>query len=1197
MVRTIALTFLFVFVLGTVGIDAQILADGRIDAIFTDQPCLRQSADNSPTKNMDCNKATTVAFNVVPTQSDTTNSVTFQFASLPDTDNTGSTTFQGSGDQTHNCDSSQSSKQCLTSIGGDLLNIDIFVSKITARWTLEETGITIPFAYYYNTSTTPFANYRAGMDQCKVTGHQLEGVPASSGVLAFKNPDDNTANDGVTQKFSELFGATGKTIDDVFAQYIMGAEPFSQAYRGWVSDQSAWTEVQTSSNRASDVTGIDEIWPDDIYRRWIYGLLGAGGTVESGKEVPDKTTDCPDQDAFSTCTCVNPIDSTATTRPTQAVCPGGPVQGGYGARNGENIESLSCWSGNCAGNQEAKCVFELGFTHGSTRCLGSRETAAKADTDGCPHHCEDKRFTRQSSCDNHDQFSDYECTCAGLCDTNEKKCRGIVYDELTLELLEREDFCYCTMRRSLCATATENTDYRVSGDGFRSHFYPAVNQLYFQAKGITDPSDIDFWTSTSVRKTRLANQYNTLKMCSVNDGPWINFDSSNDPFQEDPNDEQPWRKMVDNQLVCCNSEVFGDPQSDLGQFGGALCGKLDLPNIGGLEPTEINCLKPRLGDSPCDCACQSAWTDVVVPVNPLCTVYRIRDPAEAMYNVTVRVTPSDGSAREFATVGTSTFINGEVGAVISNVTDNGRVGVRVGSLKFPRGNSAPRLGGYIVICGDRKQVINDDVVDQTTQRIDRFVGSASVLGTDNPFRAAAGSSGMDVKRRAPLPSTYEQLEDIGALKDIARSFLGKGTQRSDGTTYKGQPSWWYYVPPERMRNYGQGCNQIGWNNYGAYDPPSAAAMCSGRTGSCVPGYDFSGTANITEAMIRPPVQVPAFVARTFVEYEMKSGSGDDDNEIPVHLPPNTNAGVLNYWVDGNYLYSDSDAKGEPVFASGSVEIPIELSVAGTLLQDATSLSGGKLEYPDGNEAPSRAPSDPTNTPLGACQIGLANSRGGLNVRIVNTGKSAASYSVRLNCTNTIVQDGSTDNIGVEPGSTGVLVGVRLIVSSLADINTGPTCEVSLLASDIESAVLDTLPYNCYVVNNVNYGAGGVVTGNPPPVNLGEPPHGGGGGGGSEGGGGGFWDIDFPVISLWGLLKAPWNWIVTIITYIGIFAAVILFFLLLINLGMRLNEKASLREGVARLNAAGASAAAQDARRKAERFRYIKRQERAAAGKK
>jgi hypothetical protein len=1157
---------LCVFMIGialTAAQQIQVPPTGGVISISTDQPCINVDSTKSSTSGMLCTRATILQLGLQPSQTNTTSGFVFQFISLPDTTGAGKTTFDGSGDQTtYSCsDSGGSSQQCIGADGEDLITVTVNVSPIVGRYTLEPTGVTLPSAYYYNTTSFPYSNHRRSFDECRVAEMNIDTANRVQSDCQVQSPE-------VTKHFFP--DIAGDVKQSVFSQTVSSSGCFTPAILSTVAKTLYFPAIPDPDGLAvfydypqvsgEPISSIGNVWPDDVYRRWYRGLLGTGGEVVSGLDIPPAGV-CDSDDVYSQCPCVTPIAvDSDDLRATTAVCLGSFVEGGYGLRNGKTQEATYCIPGSCAGSEEAQCPFTYGFTYGSSRCLGSQSTASEMYSDpptsGLAGTCD-------ADCGSSDDFRNGPDSCFGRCDDTENVCDGVPTDDLTLDEIITQRTCYCAMRKARCGRADPT-----------SFAYPSFNDLFYT----DDDDDNNSALSHNANSVRKANQWNRLKMCS----------NYNNAQTQDPSNSNTAKK---NQNSCCATTKCAGDQ----------CGGIDDEDDPFYEcgvdsdGDVVNCKQSRLADSPCSCSCQSAWQDIVKPVNPLCTLYRLVNPAAPMFNVTVTTKTNNGTTTQSITVGTSVLINTTEGTPTGGgikhaVTADGKVSLSLLNIDKPNGAGLPRLDGYIVICGDRSQGVSDSDVDIIIQsfRNASFVGSPSPLGTTNPFQVADPTK-MDVSGRTPIPSTWGQFEDAGVLENISRTFLGNNSIIENGPktgeVYKGQPTWWYYVPPGRTRNYGQGCNQIGWNNYGHYDMPSASSMCTGRTGTCVPGYDLRGASNLSEAMLKPDIQVPAFVGRQFVNYEVEWARAEADGTlgqtaipIPDHLPPGWNPAMPNYWVDSNFLYTDTDALGNPAFSAGDILIRINVGVAGTLLQAGTSLSAGKLYYMNGvTAAPTGDPLSTDNSALGNCVIGLATQRGTIIGTIQNTGQTPATYSVRANCTGGVFPILQPTNIGVNPGSAGVQYSIGIEVSSDNPLQVSPTCLISLIPADIEGVILDQLNYVCSLTNNVNFGVGTIVLGNalpadggPGPIWPGRPE--------PDRGGSSFWDLGFSGIASWlgagiggiaGWMDFVFMWIV----YVVLALVVILFAVQAI---LRMNEATlkqvetmrAMREG-ARISAAKA----------------------------
>jgi uncharacterized membrane protein len=1120
-------------------VHAQVPPTGSVISISTDQPCVDTPDTTLATAGMFCDEATILQLGIEPGNSNVTEALTYTFVSIPATKGEGRTDFQGSGNVVYDCLNSDSpSKQCQAALneGQNILEVQLVLSPVVARYQLESTGLTIPSAYYYNTTSFAYNNFRQGFDQCRVADVQPSQTQVPGGSTCSMDPD------AVQTYFASLFNeGAGREIEDmVFSQDVLSSDCFqpqtvkSQANRQnyfpptqkTVTDSDGSTSTNTiyqypQTSTIDGPAGWPYYWIDDIYRRWFVGMLGVGGEAIPGTDIPADDGVCTESDHLSACPCIAPIDSSNLKRATTAVCPGGNVKNGYGLRSDGHkdlLMSTACTSGACAGLDDAQCPFVQKFAYGSSRCLGSKNTAEFLIDNSDPPSCGPNSKCESSSSINDDD----DGQCVGECTSDESVCMGVQTTGITLDEVIDQKTCYCTLRGAKC------------GRGATQFAYPTFNHLYNQPSG-TGVKDL---VTNDVDKMRKRNQWNRLKLCS-------NY--NNRATQDDDVEQKIWSN------VCCRTSQF-ESTTPILEFGEKntkfySCGT----SSGDSGVRAQNCVSSQINFSPCQCACQSAWQDIAIPVEPLCTVYKIINPAVPMFNLTAVVTYANGTSvqtTEEISVGTdlpNAAQNGSA-ALKTAVTPDGRVKLSLLNIDKPRGDTLPRLQGYVVICGDRANDFGPgtDVTNiNGAFTLTTFVGSPSVTGTTNPWKVALDTNEMEVDGRMPIPSTWGQMEAVGALDGIARNYLGRGStfvsnQQEQGAPYKGQPSWWYYVPPERTRQYGQGCNQNGWNNFGHYDMASASKMCSGRTGTCVPGYDLRGSENLTETLLKPGVQVPAFVGRQMSNYEVKWAENTPKPEqdvttipIPEYVPPGWNPRLPNYWVHENFLFTDADQQGQPAFGSGDIRIRVSLAVAGQLLSAVGSLSAGQLYYSDGvTQAPESEPESTVNDNLQSCYIGLSQQRGFLNFVVKNTGSTTATYSVRANCTNDVVATSQPTNVGVAPGDGGEGFSISLEATNSEVLNTTtPVCEVTLLAGDIANAVLYRLNFLCKVTQNVNYGVGSNHLGNAPQLSPSDIGEGGGSGGQPSFCDSARWLCDFDIfggIEGWGESLLMWLFYIAIL---------------------------------------------------------------------
>lgn len=522
-------------------------------------------------------------------------------------------------------------------------------------------------------------------------------------------------------------------------------------------------------------------------------------------------------------------------------------------------------------------------------------------------------------------------------------------------------------------------------------------------------------------------------------------------------------------LLCDWSPPGGDlgidqsgGQSIFGEDGPLFC---TSDTVGENNAVNLETLK-------CDCGCSSQWYDTVIPVGPVCRVFDITNPAVPMFTVDVTITNSSGISEKI-TVGTAANAT-RTGFVPFNISSDGTVRVDLLNIDTPRGSTLPTQLGYIVICGlDDNAQDNPSVPNPNPQQ---FIGSPDTnLGLINPFQALAEKLGESAAAgRMPLPSTYQQFADEGIIPE---ELLAKYNTGSRFAT----PAWWYFVPPSKVAQYGTKCNQNGWLNYGSYDYVSATAMCANRQGTCVPGYDIRGGGRNTQSdPIRfPSVNQPCNVARQFVEYEVGPGEKlaqrmPDSTDIPEFLPISWNPALPNTWVHKDGLFTDAKSDGSAAYAPGDVFIRTSISVAGVLIGEGVSISGGTLTYTDGDQTPPGDPTNPANTPLGSCYLSLLTLQGSLKVNIVNTGTNPGTYSVDANCTEGVILQNPPVDIPVAAGGNGVTFTTDIVATQA--LTQSPICTVRLFPATFDSTTLATLPVICSLTENVQVSVGGYVLG-------------------------------------------------------------------------------------------------------------------------
>jgi hypothetical protein len=958
---------------------------GGVISISTDQPCVETSQQTTTrgasTVGMDCNKATIVVLGLTPgPENEVDSPFVFEFISLPESDGAGSVQFSGSGDQTGDeasnfCDdpTGTGSQSCVLGLpGADPVTVEVFVSKMIARYQLKETGITVPYSYLYNTGLYQYWEGRASWSQCQVSTESQVSISC----------------DDATKQFS------GSDAIDMFADiYVTN---YGLAPPGSVNSIPGGPTAQQS---AGGTLLNGEFSRDVIYTKWFNGTLGCGGSVQYGIDMVETSNGVMNtQTSPSNPPCtyeggsssiINPAD---TLRPTRPVCPGNPLTC-WKARNG-NLLATQCLSGSCAGVEDGLCPLVTGFGYGGSRCASSRETAiagVNAFVDVCPD-------LAPAGCDSSGSGTTSKFSCDRyMDDTNCFILNQQTASEASLPAITALLPCFCTMCNYM------NGDLST----------PNPSPIY--------PSDIC--------------PNNVQTMCQYS------YPGGGIPLTQQLDDDC----SLDKPPPYCAGSDDDDDTSSAYNGGDGI----------------------QLKDLKCSCGCASQWYDTVIPVGPLCDVYEISNPAVPMFNVTVVLTNSTG-AQQTLVVGTAANETTD-GFVPFALSSDGSFRIDLTNIDQPRGQTMPIQPGFIVVCGNR--------LDNTQPARQDFIGSSDALGLVNPFTQMnnqvpqTGSS----TGRMPLPSTYLQFQETGVIPDIIKTSPGN------------VPAWWYFVPPEKTIQYGDRCNQNGWLNYGTYDYSSATEMCAGRQGTCVPGYDLrGGTSQSQEDPIRfPTVNTPCNVARQFVNFETGGGanmaqgkplnsptsSGSTVIDVPDFLPIGWDPFNPNFWVHRDGLFSDTK-NGNPAYVSGDVFVRLSLAIAGILVSDSVSVSGGYLEYIDGTRPPAEDPLNAQYTPLGSCVLSLTSFSGKLSVKIVNSGSLPGTYSLTANCTNSATVDTAPTNVAVSAGAASEFSLGILIEGTL---DSSPECVVSLLPADLDTYPLSSIPVLCSLTENIQMGVGGYVT--------------------------------------------------------------------------------------------------------------------------
>lgn len=474
----------------------------------------------------------------------------------------------------------------------------------------------------------------------------------------------------------------------------------------------------------------------------------------------------------------------------------------------------------------------------------------------------------------------------------------------------------------------------------------------------------------------------------------------------------------------------------------------------------------------------------MIPVGPLCVVYELTNPGTPTYEIDIVVQSNLNNSDATCTMKIGTAVGTEGQTILSD-SCNGTIAAFDISIDSPRGNVVPSLYGYVVVCGP---VDNDEIGEDIA--VTTFYGGDDKSGRTNPYDILEASGSKSF--RTPLPSTMRDMfSTTGEVPQLSPSNT-KCTKDALGNC-----AWWYYVPPAEVNQYNEFCNANGWMNYGVFSTTSTSLMCDNSPGTCVPGYDTrfynarrfdpNATSNDDGYPYKwPTTKTPLYVARTFVDYELQKPGATN---IPINLPPGWNAANPNYWVNNDYLFSDSSKTGAPVFPEGSLYVRIELAVAGELLGTATSFSPGKLCYTPQNLPSSgvtkTCSQDPEDQATDSCTVFINGGGGTLKTVVYNTGTKVGTYTIKGNCTNGASIDPDFD-FSVSPNAYSE---VDLAMAFVNIDGTNPICDVNLYVGYSPDILLSSLRFECQMVKSGYDAPGTTVIGteqagtsstNPPP---------------------------------------------------------------------------------------------------------------------
>lgn len=997
----------------TTQINAQNLASGLV-SITPNQNCVLLDpsikTDQSNNANFECGTYTSMVIDVASSSTDVSSATSFTIEALPNNGGQYNTNFYNNGNMNDFCSPTNQVAGCTPL--NQTYQVELTMTPVFASFNLIDTGITIPYGYFFSTCAYPmtqaFSANSCGQDpNTHVYGNTLKNsqyAKATNAMTVDKTHVPNTPGE---------FDSTQIFADRLLSQFswqcpgsIFGPPQSSSSTQQTIDPSYLYGggftyEFQGSSFKVLDV----------IFDRWLNGTLGAGGAIDFNNPLyREVNPSClnPSQTEFvnSECLCNNPV-SYNTHRQTYPVCPGNPMPE-LNQKDGYNFPTF-CVGGPCAGTDEAWCPLVAGLQYAMSRCMQSKQLALNVVNEFYTKQLEPRSQSQwtcnqafvQQGCQNGENC--YELYVAWLNCMNSYQLNVTALNQsLTFQEITSDYYCsqMLIQASTLARYAADQNNEGCSGQTYCAKCpWPFIGD-YFQSS---------YSTTYQGHNCMIPTSYGNLY-------------------------EKPQEKMMTK--LCTPFLPEHNPV-------GFCAGQFDHG-----DPTLF--ASPIITQSSCQCACNIGWQDQAIPIGPTCQVYQIQQNAIAKYNVTANITsPDNPDFGSYALkVGWGLDPSSPESQTTFAISPDLRIALKELNIPQPQGATSATLNGYIVICNAAGQ---------------DFIGTSQPNGLASPWKLG-NQSGIDMRARAPLPSTMMQLNQAGITYNATKGDLG-------------QFSWWYYVPPNEMNQYGPGCNQNGWMQYGSFDSVSSNTMCNNRPGTCVPGYDVTQynaqTYNQTNPydgypQLFPTTKTPLYIARTFVKFEQTGLSGATA-EYPQNLPPGWDLFEGSCWVHMNQLICDKAVGGGAIYQNAFSRV--QLSFEGTLIGAETSFSSGKLVYPDGTE--SLSPSVALN-PLGSCYVDLSSQSGLIQVGVSNTGGNNGFYDLFANCTSGTSAD-PLHNVQVNAGGTSIYQ-MMLHFLPLTDTNS-PECLVTMVLGDTPY-VLSQLLYTCVITEAGYFGPGTIVTVDP-----------------------------------------------------------------------------------------------------------------------
>lgn len=493
---------------------------------------------------------------------------------------------------------------------------------------------------------------------------------------------------------------------------------------------------------------------------------------------------------------------------------------------------------------------------------------------------------------------------------------------------------------------------------------------------------------------------------------------------------------IDIKLTC---EAGGNGNTNI-----QVCGSGDDIFGGHNDPGEGDDASPKHRDAR-QCNCDANFVERAYWTSPVCQPFIINNPPRVEYTVVVEFWDMENNYIEGSRMIVGSGFDNITGTTIlpiSNATSDGFAMTRILSLDSITGSIGRELHGLIVICDDGR---------------DNACTLSSNLNTSiNLNSAALPSALLDVSSKDGRinpwgPPIYDQFEAKVPLPDMIYRYKTQNAPEEDAQNAQ-KNAWWYYESPANSVNYGRGCGQNGWANYGPADATSARTMCNGLQGTCVPGVDVQFKGEI--------IDTPCSVASEFIKFWRRNGRSNGATTTcagyaeknqglqPKHVPLDWDPVFPNYWVTKGRLYNDKD----PTLAN--IGIRLEIAIAAEFQESEITQAKGKLI--------------PVATGGGGCQLLVVVGGGSLQVRVQDLGTTSAEYVLDANCTTGIIASEVGPfgvSVGAVPGTDpGVVQSMPLTITTsftTADPDSsGIGCTVNLHPSLDTSVTFDSLFIQC-----------------------------------------------------------------------------------------------------------------------------------------